>query len=139
MLVGLGVFVAVVVVGAIFVRAPKPNPIPSASSTQSNSSPSPSGETEGQINEIKVSVKEFAYSPSKITVKKGERVRIILTNDGAISHDLSIRGIGVSTKTIVPGESDSIEFTPGAAGSFVFVCTVDSHEDLGLTGTLEVK
>ncbi len=139
LLIGFGVLIAVVIAGIVFVRLPKPSSPPSASNSQAVPGTTTTSETGGKINEIKVSAKEFAYTPSTITVNKGEKVRITLTNDGAASHNLSIQGLGISTKTIVPGESDSIEFTPSTAGSFTFFCTIDSHKDLGLTGTLEVK
>jgi plastocyanin len=139
LLIGLGVLVAVVIVGMVFVRAPNLGSTSSTSDTQGSPSATISNEAEAGVNEIKVSVKEFSYNPSVITVNKGERVRITLTNDGAADHNLSIQGIGITTKTIAPGQSDSTEFTPGVLGSFTFFCTVDSHKDLGLTGTLEVK
>jgi len=131
------VFIAVVIAGMIFLKSPM-----RGNSTTSNTQAIPSTASDGtgtKINEIKISVKEFSYSPSTITVNKGEKVRITLTNDGATDHNLSIQGLGISTKTIGPGESDSIDFTPVTTGSFTFICTVDSHKDLGLTGTLEVK
>ncbi len=139
LLIVFGVLIAVVIAGAIFIRSPKPSPTPSTSESQATPATEAVNEAGAEVNEIKVSVKEFSYTPSVITVNKGEKVRIVLTNEGATDHNLSIERLGISTKKIGPGGSDSIEFTPQVAGSFIFVCTVDSHKDLGLTGTLEVK
>ena len=137
LLIGLGVLLAVVIAGIVFTKSPKPSSAPSSNfQTPGTAATSDTG---GKINEIKVSAKEFAYTPSVITVNKGERVRITLINDGATDHDLSIQGLGVATKIIASGESDSIDFTPAVTGSFTFICTVGFHKDLGLTGTLEVK
>jgi plastocyanin len=134
LLIGLGVLLAVVVAGSSFLGTPKPGvKKPPAATVPAQE------DTSAKNNEVKISVREFSFTPSTITVNKGERVRITLTNDGAASHNLSVQGMGISTKTIGPGESDSVDFTPAVAGSFTFVCTVDSHKDLGLTGTLEVK
>jgi uncharacterized cupredoxin-like copper-binding protein len=47
--------------------------------------------------------------------------------------------LGVASKTINSGESDTIEFTAGATGTFSFYCGVENHRDQGMEGTLEVE
>lgn len=136
LLIGLGVLLAVVVVGFYFVKSPKLNYGPTQNTA---SQPTTATAPSGPVREIKVSAKEYAYTPSTITVKKGEAVKIILTNNGTTAHNLAIDKLNLSTKTIGSGESDSITFTAGTVGTFTFFCSVDSHESLGLKGTLVIE
>lgn len=136
LLIGLGVLLAVIVVGFYFVRSPKLNYGPTQStSTQPVVSVAPSG----PVKEIAVSAKEFAYTPSSITVSKGQTVKIDFTNNGTVAHNFTITELNVATKTIGPGETDSVTFTPTTAGTFTFFCSVDGHRDLGLSGSLIVQ
>ena len=134
LLIGLGVFLAVVVVGFFLVRSPKP----SVQNAQ-NSTPATSSSTASPVKEINISAKEFAYTPSSVSVNVGETVKINLTNDGTTTHNLTIAELGVKTKDVNPGESDSVTFTPKTTGAYTFFCSIDSHKDLGLQGTLEVR
>jgi cytochrome c oxidase subunit 2 len=129
LLIGLGVFLAVIIAGFFLVRSPKVANAP----TTSTSTPT------GPVTEISISAKEFAYTPATVTVKKGEVVKINFTNDGTTAHNFTIGEFNVATKTIGPGESDSITFTPNLAGTFKYFCSVDSHRSLGLEGTLVVQ
>lgn len=125
LLIGLGIFLAVVVAGIFITMNPKAVKTPAKIS--------------GPVTEFNVSAKEFAYTPSTITVNKGETVKINFTNDGTTAHNFTISEFNVATKTIGPGESDSVTFTPTASGSYFFFCSVDSHRSLGLQGTLIIK
>lgn len=128
-MIAAGVFLAVIIAIFFFVRNPKVVKAPT----------SPPSASSGPVTEISISAKEFAYTPSTVTVKKGEAIKINFTNDGTTAHNLSIEGLNVSTKTIGPGESDSITFTPASPGTFKYFCSVDSHRSLGLEGTLVVQ
>jgi len=44
------------------------------------------------------------------------------------------------TKTLKPGESDSIEFLPPTRGDYVYICLMPGHGDvMGMRGTLRIK
>jgi plastocyanin len=92
-----------------------------------------------QSQKFTIEGKEFAFTPSKLTVKKGEAVEITFKNMGKYPHNLTIADLNVKTKTIQPGEEDTITFTPDKTGSFSFMCTVPTHADKGMTGTLTVE
>lgn len=81
---------------------------------------------------------EFAFSPSTLNAKVGQTVKITLTNNGKFPHNLSFPDLNVATKTISPGEKDTIAFTPDKAGTYTYLCTVPGHADRGMTGTLTV-
>jgi plastocyanin len=88
---------------------------------------------------VAISGTEFAFSPSTFTVKAGQPVSLTFTNNGNFPHNLSISDLNVQTKTIQPGEQDTITFTPTRTGSFAFKCSVPTHADKGMTGTLTVQ
>ncbi len=44
-----------------------------------------------------------------------------------------------ATKLLGPGESDTITFTPKAAGTFEYVCTFPAHYAAGMKGTITVE
>lgn len=71
-------------------------------------------------------------------VNRGERVRITLVNDQG-THDLVVDGYNVRTKTIQVGQSETIEFMAEEAGVFEFYCSIGSHRQMGMKGTLVVK
>ncbi len=124
---------AVVVVG--FFLTGRTSKAPKTSQEVQTSSPA----IAGNGKTVSISAKEFEFNPSTVSVAKGVPVKIILTNDGTAPHNLTIDGLNIATKTISPGESDSITFTPTENGTFSFYCSVGSHKALGMKGTLIVK
>jgi uncharacterized cupredoxin-like copper-binding protein len=88
---------------------------------------------------ITVEGSEYAFTPSKITLKKGQTTEITFKNVGKYAHNLSIPALSVKSKTIQPGEQDVFTLTPDKTGSFPFSCTVPGHADKGMTGTLTVE
>lgn len=103
---------------------------------ESESATTPSAMTE---NEITVEGGEFKFTPSEITVKKGEKVKLTFKNAGAFQHDFTIADLNVATKRIQPGEEDSVEFSPEETGEFKIICSVGNHEEQGMVGTLLVE
>jgi cytochrome c oxidase subunit 2 len=80
----------------------------------------------------------FAYSVSKITVQKGQKVRIKLTNSEGF-HDWVVDEFNASTMRINAGEEAMVEFTPDKVGTFEFYCSVGQHRANGMVGTLVVE
>lgn len=91
------------------------------------------------IKEFTISGSEFSLNPALITVSAGERVRITFRNIGSAPHNLVIEGLGVSTKTISGGKSDTIEFTALASGTYSIFCSVPGHRASGMEGSLIVE
>ncbi|MDY6776903.1 MAG: thioredoxin domain-containing protein [Candidatus Nanohaloarchaea archaeon] len=87
---------------------------------------------------IQISGTEYSFSPSTISVTKGETVRIEFTNTGQIPHNLNIPSLGVGTRTIQPGQTSSFTFTAPESGTFPiqFECTLPGHAENGMTGTI---
>ena len=137
----LGVLVVIVVAllgWSVLSRKSTVSPlIPSPSVTVQNVS-QPENSVSSSIKEITVEGYDFRFDPSSLTFKQGERVKLTFKNNGKFAHNLTIGDLNVSTKTIQPGQSDSVEFVPNRTGTFSYTCTVDSHADRGMTGSLVV-
>ncbi|MEK6953163.1 MAG: cupredoxin domain-containing protein, partial [Nanoarchaeota archaeon] len=63
-----------------------------------------------EARKIVVEGDEFKFTPTSITVKKGEKIMLTFKNVGKFPHNLKVDELGISTKTINGGEEDSIEF-----------------------------
>lgn len=95
-------------------------------------------QTQSAVKEITVEGGMFYFKPNEIKVKKGEKVKITFTNKEGM-HDFVIDELNVRTKRIKGGETDTVEFTPDKTGSFEFYCSVGSHRQMGMKGTLVVE
>jgi len=81
--------------------------------------------------EIKVTARRFAFEPSRITVQKGERVKLIVTSED-VDHGFAIEEFGIDER-IKAKQTKVIELTPDHAGRFKFSCSVrcgDGHADM---------
>lgn len=110
-----------------------PTPIASESATPSTATES------ATMQSFTVEGNEFKFAPSTLTVKMNQPVQITFKNTGKYPHNLTISALNIKTKTIQPGQQDTITFTPSKTGSFEYMCTVDSHAEKGMTGTLTVQ
>ncbi len=93
----------------------------------------------GPVKEITVVGTEFSFNPSSISVRAGEKVKIIFKNLGGATHNLTIEGLGASTKTIGPDKTDTIEFTAPTSGTYNFFCSIPGHKAAGMEGQLIVE
>ncbi|MBI5614537.1 cupredoxin domain-containing protein, partial [Candidatus Gottesmanbacteria bacterium] len=88
--------------------------------------------------EIVVDGSNYKFVPDTITVKKGEKTRIVFKSAEGM-HDFQVDGLNISTAVVQSGKEDFVEFTLDKAGSFEFFCSVGSHRDMGMKGTLIVE
>lgn len=73
------------------------------------------------VHEIQMTAKKYEFNPSTITVKKGERVRLILT---ALDKDHGIKIDAFKIDQILKkGSPATVEFTADKAGEFPFECS----------------
>ena len=116
---------------------------------------------DGDVRTIRVVMNEFSYDPDEIRVKVGERVRLILVNEGAVLHDITtedFQGTAESTGDTAHGHDDNgradandfhaalesggtseLEFVADEAGTFELFCSVPGHRQAGMTATLIVE
>jgi plastocyanin len=96
------------------------------------------GATVGAVKEFTISGQNFSFTPSAITVKKGDKVKITFKNVNGF-HNLMIDEFKVATKTIQGGTEESVEFVADKTGSFQYYCSVGTHRAMGMWGTLKVE
>ncbi len=82
--------------------------------------------------------KPFSFTPSQITVNKGDTVRIIFKNESG-THDWKIDEFKASTKVIQVGQEETIQFIADKTGTFEYYCSVGTHRQQGMKGNLVVK
>ncbi|HEY4518695.1 MAG TPA: cupredoxin domain-containing protein [Candidatus Paceibacterota bacterium] len=109
-----------------------------ATSTSSTNIDIDAGVGLGTVKEFTVTGSNFAFTPTTMTVNKGDTVKITFKNaDG--THDWKIDEFNAATKKIGSGESETIEFVADKAGTFEYYCSVGQHRAMGMKGTLVVK
>lgn len=69
---------------------------------------------------IEIVASKFSYSPSEITLKKGEPVVLVLRTSDT-THGLKIEALGVQSE-ISKGKDTEIAVTPKQVGHFVGKC-----------------
>ena len=77
------------------------------------------------------------FSLSEMKVKKGDTVRITVTNTAGI-HDFVIDEFGIQKETLL-NEPVVIEFVADKAGTFEYYCSKYNHRQIGQRGNLIVE
>ena len=79
------------------------------------------------------------YSTTHLSARPG-LVTILMTNRSPLRHDIEIKGHGVLAKGKIVGKGGVSRVSVRLkAGTYTFLCTVDSHAAAGMKGTLVVK
>lgn len=100
---------------------------------------------------------QMRFSPSRLRVKLGETVRLVVHNDGKLMHELVLGSReslqqhaqlmaqqpdmphgGPDMAHVPPGKQAEIVWTFNRAGEVHFACLVDGHHVAGMVGTIEV-
>jgi uncharacterized cupredoxin-like copper-binding protein len=98
------------------------------------------------------------FDPESISVKKGETIRFVIQNKGAVLHEMVLgtpealkahaqlmkRFPGMehddpSMAHVKPGTSGDIVWRFTKAGEFQFACLIPGHFDAGMVGTVAVR
>ncbi len=90
---------------------------------------------------IKVTLTEFKFDPSTISVPHG-KVVFFLVNSGSVQHDMAIRDSSNNrvdqSELVSAGDSSVFTVNNIAAGTYTIYCTQQGHEASGMKGTLTV-
>lgn len=101
------------------------------------------GASDGASGPVEITIeaqRNFRFQPQQVEVPAGREVVLTLENTtGVTAHNLHIPAFDVKTETIIPGESNSIRFTPTEPGTYEFRCEVPGHAAAGMIGTLKVQ
>ncbi|WP_022940009.1 cupredoxin domain-containing protein [Psychromonas hadalis] len=98
------------------------------------------------------------FTPDNINVKKGETVRLVITNKGQLKHELVIgetqallkhakmmrsmpdmQHTSPNTASLEPGKQGAIIWTFDKAGSVDFACLIPGHWEAGMKGAFSVN
>jgi uncharacterized cupredoxin-like copper-binding protein len=101
---------------------------------------------------------KMAFVPDHIDVKKGEQVRFIIKNQGALKHEFTLASVSdnnkhaelmkkypdmehddPNAKSIDPGKTAEIIWRFSKGGTFEFACLIPGHREAGMRGIVTVK
>ena len=115
-LIIVGVVVVIAIAGIVLFAGRQTNQVPSPTPTEAvREEPSPTEVMEG----ASVEIKNFAFGPKTLTVKKGTKVTF--TNQDSVGHTATADDGDFGTEILAKGESESITFDK--AGTFTYHCT----------------
>ncbi len=100
----------------------------------------------------------MAFAPDRVEVKRGEQIRFVIRNGGALKHEFMLATLGENAehgklmerfpdmehddpngKTLEAGKSAEILWKFTKAGTFEFACLVPGHHQAGMHGLVIVK
>lgn len=70
---------------------------------------------------IEITAKRFAYSPDKITLKKGEPVVLVFHSED-VTHGFKLPELNIKSDEIKKGKDSEVSFTPTQIGHLVGKC-----------------
>ena len=98
------------------------------------------------------------YTPDRLNVKKGEQIRFVIQNKGAIKHEFTLASVqdnnkhavlmqkypdmehdDPNAKSVDPGKTSEILWRFNKTGTFEFACLIPGHREAGMHGTVAVK
>jgi uncharacterized cupredoxin-like copper-binding protein len=120
------------------------------------------GKPDAKSRTVKIVMKEgdgeMAYEPNRIKVKRGEQIRFIIKNDGALKHEFMLATVKENAehgklmerfpdmehddpngKTLEAGKSDEMLWKFTKAGTFEFACLLPGHHQAGMHGLVVVE
>jgi plastocyanin len=114
--------------------SPKATPTSSATATPTSSAT----ESAGTLS-LQADPSQLKFDKSALSAKPG-KVTIVMKNPSTLPHDVAIEGNGVDVtgKTVNQGGTSTVTANL-KAGTYTFYCSVDSHRQAGMEGTLTVK
>lgn len=93
----------------------------------------PTASEQPAVSGAKITIQNFQFSPSSLTVKAGDTVTF--TNTDSVSHTIvSDDGTTFNTGSLAQGQSSSFK-APAKTGTYAFHCSIHPT----MTGTLIVK
>ena len=98
------------------------------------------------------------FTPDHVDVKKGEQVRFVIRNEGALKHEFTLASVkdndkhaemmqkfpdmehdDPNAKSVDPGKTAEILWRFSKAGTFEFACLIPGHREAGMHGSVTVK
>lgn len=85
-----------------------------------------------------ITASNFRFSESEIRVKRGDEVKIRLSNTEGM-HNWVIDEFNAKTETITAGQSAEVTFVADKTGTFEYYCGIGNHRQMGMKGNLVVE
>jgi uncharacterized cupredoxin-like copper-binding protein len=101
---------------------------------------------------------KMRFEPASLTVRKGEQVRFLISNDGALKHEFTLASVqdnnkhaelmkkypdmehdDPNAKSVDPGKGAEILWRFTKPGDFEFACLIPGHREAGMHGVIHVK
>ena len=98
------------------------------------------------------------FTPDRLDIKKGEQVRFVIQNKGALKHEFTLASVkdndkhaemmkkfpdmehdDPNAKSVDPGKTAEIVWRFTKMGTFEFACLIPGHREAGMHGTVTVK
>jgi cytochrome c oxidase subunit 2 len=91
------------------------------------------------VKEISITARKYEFTPNKIEIPVGATVRFKITAEDA-EHGFEIEGVKDSCVEIPKGDTRTVDYTAGKAGTVTFKCCHFCGMGHGkMKGTLTVK
>jgi len=100
--------------------------------------PTPVGSGTGALRTIDMAASNYSFTLKEIRVNRGDTVKIIFRNASGF-HDFTLNEFNVKTPQLSAGDSEVVTFVADKVGSFEYYCSVGSHRQMGMVGTLIVE
>jgi len=85
-----------------------------------------------------VIITDIGLIPNNMTLKKGEKVELIIQNQDDMVRSFVIPKLNVSSPLLMEGEMASVQFTPDQTGSFHFHANSPQFGNNRFTGVLTI-
>ena len=90
---------------------------------------------------IDIAASNFRFDPNLIDISAPGTYTLVVTNRAGIHHNITVKdpsGRIIAQQGLPPGMTVRVPVDFAMAGTYPFLCTVDSHAELGMTGTFQV-
>lgn len=114
---------------------PNPTPPPADGPTPTQA---PTQTPQSSVKEFILTGSPFKFDVKEIKIKKGDRVKITFKNAEGF-HDWVIDEFNTRTKQLQAGQQETVEFIADKTGQFQYYCSVGTHRQMGMWGTLTVE
>lgn len=94
--------------------------------------------SEEPVRVVDITAKRFQFTPSEVTLRRGEKVKLVLRSEDAV-HGFFSRALGIDTE-IRPAAPTEVVLTPQVAGRFLTIChhfCGSGHGNMNLTFVVE--
>jgi FtsP/CotA-like multicopper oxidase with cupredoxin domain/uncharacterized cupredoxin-like copper-binding protein len=107
-----------------------------AASANSKSNDAKEVAAAGGAGGTKVTLSEFKIDPSMISAAVDSSLTV--TNGGTVAHNFAIKDTDIRTKTLNPGDTESVSLKGLKAGDYTVICEIPGHADSGMKAMLMI-